>query len=67
MSEDMVHIRTGVSLSFVSGTTREDVVLIPRAEWEAMTPGQREHRLESIADETLANEVNAWAYVEDED
>jgi len=66
MPEDMVRIKTGVSLSFVSGTAREDVIEIPRSEWDAMTPEQREQRLESIAKEMLDNEVNAWAYVEDE-
>lgn len=67
MAEGIVRIKTGVEMSSVSGSTQEDVVEIPRDEWDAMTPEEREKRLEDIAQETLDNEVNAWAYVEDGD
>lgn len=67
MAEDMVRIKTGVEMSSVSGSTQESVVEIPRPEWDAMTSEEREQRLDVIARETLDNEVNAWAYVEDEE
>lgn len=65
MSDDMVHINTGASLSAISGAEVRETVKIPRAEWDAMTRAERMERLDHIQATTLANEVTAWAYVED--
>ena len=65
MSDDVVRINTGVSMS-LNGAEKRDIVEIPRAEWDAMTDAEREERLSEIAQNVLDNEVDAWAYVEDE-
>jgi len=67
MAGDVVRIKTGVEMSSVAGSAREDVVEIPRADWDAMTPEEREAELDSIARSTLENAVNTWAYVDEED
>lgn len=67
MADDVVRIKTGTSVNYIADGTREEVVEISRARWEAMTPEEREAELNQIADETLANSVNAWAYVDEED
>lgn len=67
MAGDVVRIKTGVQMPSIPGTTREDELEIPRAEWDALTPEEREERLEEIAQETLSEHVNAWAYVDEED
>jgi hypothetical protein len=68
MSGDVIRIKTGVQMTSISQSTREDVIEVPRAEWDEMTPEEREERLDEIAQETLANEVNCWACViEDEE
>lgn len=66
MSDDVVRIKTGTSVNYIADSTREEVIEIPRARWEAMTPEERAAELEGIADETLANSVAAWAYVDEE-
>lgn len=66
MADDVVRIKTGTSVSYIANSTREDVVEIPRAEWEAMTPEEREGMLNNIANTTLENSVDVWAYVDEE-
>lgn len=66
MADDVVRIKTGVQMNSISNSTREHVVEMPRAEWEALTAEEREAELDEIAQGTLANEVNAWAYVDEE-
>ena len=63
---DVVRINAGVSMRSVSGSEQKDVIEIPRAEWDALTDAEREERLSEIAQNMLDNEVDAWAYVEDE-
>jgi hypothetical protein len=65
MSEEMIRVKVGVSMRAVSGSKQEDVVEIPRAEWEAMTDEEREARLNQMAEAAVSNEVDAWAYVEE--
>jgi hypothetical protein len=67
MAGDVVRIKTGVEMTSVSGSAREDVVEIPRADWDAMTAAEREAELDSIARSTFENEVNVWAFVDGED
>jgi hypothetical protein len=66
MSDDMIRIKTGVSMRAIHNSNREDTVEVDRAEWEAMTPEGREKYLEDIAQDAIANEVEAWAYVDEE-
>jgi hypothetical protein len=66
MADDVVRIKTGMEVSYIANSAREDVIEIPRAEWEAKTPAEREAMLNDIAEETLANSANAWAYVDEE-
>jgi hypothetical protein len=63
MSDDVVRINTGVSMGRAE---QREIVEIPRAEWDALTSEQQEKRLEEMAEEMISNEVDAWAYVEDE-
>jgi hypothetical protein len=65
MSDDKIRIKTGVSMRAIHSNW-EDTVEVDRAEWEAMTPEAREEYLEDIAQGTIANEVEAWAYVDEE-
>jgi hypothetical protein len=67
MAGDVVRIKTGVRMPAIPGSTLENTLEIPRTEWDALTPEQREERLADIAQETLADEVIAWAYVDVED
>lgn len=66
MAGDMIRIRTGAEMRSCIGSRTEDVIEIPRAEWEALTEAERDQRLNEIAEETVSNEVDAWAYVDEE-
>jgi hypothetical protein len=66
VDENTVRIRVGMSLSYISGSQREDVVEYPRDEWEAMTPEQREAELDSIAESFVADYLDSWAQVEED-
>jgi hypothetical protein len=66
MAEDMIRIRIGMSVNYIAGSDRENVEEIPRAEWAAKTPEEREAYLNDAAETEIANSVEAWAYVEDE-
>lgn len=62
-----VRIKYGVAMSSIHNSTQEDVYEMERSEWEAMTKEERDDFLDSLADTALANNVDAWAYVvEDE-
>lgn len=65
MADDVVRIKTGVSMRSIHNSTREDVVEIPRSEWDAMTSEERQALLDDIADTTFSNEVDAWAVVDE--
>jgi len=65
MASDIVRIKVGVSMSSIYNSTREDVIEIPRAEWDAMTEDDRTKMLDECAEEMLSNEVEAYAYVEE--
>jgi hypothetical protein len=67
MADDVVRIKTGMQVSYIANSTREDVVEIPRAEWDAMTPEQQQETLDSIAEGFVADYLGSWAYVDKED
>jgi hypothetical protein len=66
MADDVVRIKYGVSMRAINNSTRQDVYEIPRAEWEAMGPEDREALLNEISQTMLDNEVETWAYVDEE-
>jgi hypothetical protein len=39
----------------------------PRSEWDAMSADERQAYLDGLAQQEIADEVNAYAYVEGED
>lgn len=63
---DMIRIKTGISVNWVAGSTREDFIEMPRTEWEAMTEAEREDYLNDVTSTLIANSVEAWAYVEED-
>jgi hypothetical protein len=67
MAEDMIRIKTGISVNWVAGSTREDFIEIPRAEWEAKTEAEREDYLNDVTSTLIANGVDVWAYVEEDE
>jgi hypothetical protein len=66
VGDDKIRIKTGVSMRAIHNSKQEDTVEVDRAEWEAMTPEGREKYLDDLAQGTIANEVEAWAYVDEE-
>jgi hypothetical protein len=66
MDENMIRIRVGMSVSYMSGSQREDVIEYPRDEWEAMTPEQREAELGNITESYVADYLDSWALVEED-
>lgn len=65
---DVIRIRVGVSMRAIAGSEQEETVEIPRKEWDAMTPDEREDRLNEEAESFMVNEVEGYAFViEDED
>ncbi len=63
---ETIRIKAGVECNFTTAST-ESVYEVSRAEWEAMTPEEREQALEEYAQGELENSVSAYAYViEDE-
>ena len=63
---DTIRIKAGVECSFTTASS-ESVYEVDRAEWEAMTPEDRQCALDDYAQGELENSVNAYAYVmEDE-
>ena len=70
MSDDgteYVRIVVWAEMSHIAGSTREDIVEFPRAEWAAMTAEQRENALLECAQDHLANTVESGAYVDGAD
>ena len=67
MPEDMIRINVGMSLSYISGSDREDIVEYPRDEWEAMTPEQQQEALNKIAEDFVYGYLDSWAVVEDDE
>ena len=66
MSNDMIRIKVGMSVSYMSGSDREDVMEYPRDEWEAMTPEQQQAELDNIAESFVADYLDSWAQVEED-
>lgn len=60
-----VWIALSVDMPSCAGSEVDDYVPIPRAEWEAMTEGERETRVQQEIDDFLANSVNAGGGVVD--
>jgi hypothetical protein len=67
MASDMIRIKTGISVNWVAGSTREDSIEIPRAEWEAKTEAEREDYLNDVTSTLIANGVDVWAYAEEDE
>ena len=68
MASDMIRIKTFISVNYITGSTREDVIEFPREEWEAMTEDEQQEQLDGITETILTNSVEVSAYVdEDED
>ena len=67
MASDMIRIKTFISVNYIAGSTREDVIEIPREEWEAMTEDEQQARLDGIAEAILANSVEVSAYVDEDE
>jgi hypothetical protein len=63
---DVIRIKTGVSMRSIANSTQEDVIEVERAKWDAMSADEREQYLDEIAQTVLSNEVEAWAYVDEE-
>ena len=66
MDENTIRIRVGMSVSYMSGSDREDVMEYPRDEWEAMTPEQQKAELDNIAESFVADYLDSWAQVEED-
>ncbi len=66
MAEDVVRIRVGIAVSYIAGSKREDIMEVPRAEWDAMTEKERQDYLEGLAQDEIDNAVDAWAVVEED-
>lgn len=66
MSGDVVRIRYGIAVNYIAGSTREDYEEIDREEWDAMDEVEQQAMLDSIAAIQIENQVDTWAYVEDE-
>jgi hypothetical protein len=49
-----------------NGGKWEDKDEIPDAEWDAMTPDEREELLNDYTSNALAMSCDAWAYVEED-
>jgi len=67
MADDVVRIKVGVSMRAVHNSTQEDILEVPRSEWDAMTDKEREEYLDQAAQDHLANEVEAYAYVAEDE
>ena len=67
MPSDMIRIKTGISANWIAGSTRENFIEIPRAEWEAMTGEERENYLDDVAQTLIENGIEAWACVEEDE
>ena len=63
---DVIRIRVGMAVNYIAHSEREDVLEIPRSEWAAMTPEEREDYLDSQAQNHVENHLDSWAVVEDE-
>jgi hypothetical protein len=64
---DVIRIRVGVNMRAIAGSEQEETVEVPREEWDAMTADERNARLAEEAMDFMANEVDNYAYViEDE-
>lgn len=64
---DVIRIEVGSSDSSIAGSSRSEVVEFPRAEWDAMTEGQREEMLDSWRQTEIDDRFEAWATVVDEE
>jgi hypothetical protein len=65
---DHIQIHVGMDVSHAANASYEDVIEgPPRAEWEAMTEAEREKYLDETAQVVLSNQVNVYAYVDDEE
>ena len=65
MDENTIRIKVGMSLSYMSGSDREDVEEIDRSEWESMTPEAQRQYLDEMAESYAAEYVDAWAQVDE--
>lgn len=66
MSSDVVRIKLWIEMRAIAGSTQEDVVEIPREEWDAMTQEAREECINTHVEVFMSNEVEAGGYVEGE-
>lgn len=67
MASDMIRIKTFISVNYIAGSTREDVIEVPREEWEAMTGDEQQRYLDDVAETLLGNSVEVSAYVEEDE
>ena len=67
MAEDVVRIKVGMAVSYIAASKREDIIEVPRAEWDAMNEKERQDYLEGLAQDEIDNSVDAWAVVVGED
>jgi len=64
-ASDVIRIKVGIAVSYIANSKREYVEEIPRAEWDAMTPEQRDALLDELAESQVADYVESWAQVEE--
>jgi hypothetical protein len=62
----VIRIRLWVEMGRIAGSTQEDIVEIPREEWDALTEVERRERVNSEAEEFMASQVDFGGSVEDE-
>lgn len=67
MAGDVIRIKVGVSMRAIAGSEQEEIVEIPREEWDAMTSEERDERLNWEAESFMSNEVEGYAFVIEEE
>ena len=65
MTSDAVRIRVGMAVNYIAGSEREDIIEVPRSEWDAMTPDGRRDYLDAQAENFVENQLDSWAVVEE--
>jgi hypothetical protein len=64
VNENTIRIKVGMSVSYIVGSQREDVIEYPRDEWEAMNSEEREAELGNLAQSYVADYLDSWAQIE---
>lgn len=65
--EDLVYIDVNVQWGWVGVSDDDEVHTLPRAEWEAMTVGQREKYKKRLLDDLVYNTIDTSVTVRGED